>query len=90
MIHCPRVFDPAVAIAILGVTAGGPPPLHTLGGAAANDFLGAAVAAAGDVNGDGFGDVIAGAPGNDERGSEAGSAQVMSGRTGAVLPWIRA
>lgn len=56
-----------------------------LGGAAA-DNLGDAVGGAGDVNNDGFADVIAGAPNADPGGlANAGRATVVSGATGAVL-----
>ena len=46
------------------------------------DQFGYAVAGAGDVNGDGFGDVIVGAPGDDEVGDDAGSIYLYLG--GAV------
>jgi len=40
------------------------------------------VSAAGDVNGDGFDDVIVGAGRNDENGNNAGAAYVVFGRAG--------
>ena len=52
-------------------------------GAVAGDFLGFSVSGAGDVNGDGHGDLIAGAYGNDAAGSSAGRAYVMYGGPGA-------
>jgi len=56
--------------------------LCTFAGDSAFDSLGAAVAGAGDVDGDGTPDVLVGAP----RGEPAaGSAQVYSGRSGALL-----
>jgi hypothetical protein len=49
------------------------------------DSLGEAVAGAGDVDGDGRGDVIAGAPYYEAGGSYRGLARIYSGRTGAVI-----
>lgn len=59
--------------------------LYTLYGDFAGDALGTSVAAAGDVNGDGYADIVAGAPGNDRGGANAGAARVLSGRDGAIL-----
>jgi len=43
------------------------------------DFLGISVSSAGDINGDGYSDVIVGAPWNDDGGSGAGSAYIYYG-----------
>jgi hypothetical protein len=51
----------------------------TLTGAAAGDLFGYSVAGAGDVNGDGYGDVIVGAYGNDAGGTDAGRAYIYHG-----------
>ncbi len=51
-----------------------------LDGVAANDGSGSSVSSAGDVNGDGFGDVIVGAPGADRNGSYSGSSYVVFGK----------
>ncbi|MBL9101326.1 MAG: FG-GAP repeat protein [Myxococcales bacterium] len=48
------------------------------------DFAGAAVAGAGDVNGDGLADVIVGAYGSDIKGDTSGRAYVVFGKTGVV------
>ncbi|TMQ57061.1 MAG: hypothetical protein E6K76_11550 [Candidatus Eisenbacteria bacterium] len=55
----------------------------TLTGAAAFDRFGTSVSSAGDVNGDGYADVIVGAPFNDTGGAEAGRAYVYYGGPGA-------
>ena len=48
-------------------------------GEAEEDFFGYSVSTAGDVNGDGFSDVIIGAYGNDEAGSSSGKAYIYFG-----------
>ena len=54
-----------------------------LNGIDANDQSGTSVAAAGDVNGDGFGDLIVGAPGANPNGDfQAGESYVVFGRAG--------
>jgi Ca2+-binding RTX toxin-like protein len=52
-----------------------------LSGAAADDLSGFSVASAGDVNGDGFADVIIGAFGADPHGSYSGASYVVFGRS---------
>ena len=59
--------------------------LHTFTGEAAGDKLGVSVSGAGDVNNDGFADLIVGARENDAGGNNAGRAYVYSGQNGALL-----
>lgn len=58
---------------------------YTFNGFKANDGLGLSVSRAGDVNKDGYGDIIVGAPYNDSIASDAGAVYVYSGKTGALL-----
>jgi len=51
-------------------------------GVAANDYAGYSVSAAGDINGDGFADLIVGAFGADPNGSQSGAAYVVFGKAG--------
>ncbi len=53
-----------------------------LSGAAAGDYAGVSVSDAGDVNGDGFGDVIVGAFRADPNGANSGSSYVVFGAAG--------
>ncbi len=67
-------FAGSVALGSLGGSAG-----FALTGAAANDQAGWAVSGAGDVNGDGFDDLLVGAPYADLGGNDAGAAYVVFG-----------
>ena len=51
-------------------------------GGSAGDGLGVSVAAAGDLNGDGYGDIIVGASGDAGGGDQAGAAYVLWGKAG--------
>lgn len=53
-------------------------------GDVAGDLAGYSVSAAGDINGDGIGDLIVGAPGGDDGGVGAGEAHVIFGKAGAT------
>ena len=59
--------------------------IYVFTGEAAFDNLGFSVSGAGDVNNDGFDDLIVGAPHNDAGGSQAGRAYVFSGKTGDTI-----
>ena len=59
--------------------------LHTFTGEAEEDNFGGSVSGAGDVDDDGYADLIVGAWGSDAGGVRAGRAYVYSGQTGALL-----
>ena len=59
--------------------------LYVFTGEAGGDLFGSSVATAGDVNNDGFDDLIVGAHGNNAGASDAGRAYVFSGQTGDTL-----
>ena len=59
--------------------------VYKFDGEAAGDVFGQSIASAGDVNGDGYDDLITGTLYNDANGSSAGRAYVFSGKTGDTL-----
>lgn len=59
--------------------------LYSFTGEAAYDQFGVAVSGAGDVNNDGFADILIGASGNNSNGNNAGRAYLFSGATGELL-----
>ena len=71
---------PAINLASLGSKG------FIIQGDEAGDSAGYSLSAAGDVNGDGFDDLIIGAPLGDDGGSDAGEAYVIFGKTGGFGP----
>lgn len=67
------------AIVYSGASLGTGVVIHTFPGAAPGDQFGSRVDGRGDFNGDGVGDVVIGAPGNDAAASGAGRASIYSG-----------
>jgi hypothetical protein len=59
-----------------------------IAGAASGDGAGVSVAAAGDVNADGYDDIIVGAPGSDRTFTDGGSAYVIYGKSAAFASSI--
>lgn len=59
--------------------------IHTLHGDYSWDQFGRAVSGLGDVNSDGFADVLVGAQDDIKNGANSGTARVFSGRDGSVL-----
>ncbi|SFE64991.1 integrin alpha [Nitrosomonas sp. Nm166] len=68
-------FDAAIDLSSLGSNSD-----LRLDGVAAYDYSGRSVSSVGDVNGDGFDDVIVGAPDADPNGDDSGSSYVVFGR----------
>ncbi len=56
-----------------------------INGQSANDYSGLSVASAGDVNGDGFADLIIGAPQNNQIAADAGRSYVIFGSNSTVF-----
>jgi hypothetical protein len=73
------IFDRTAVFELSGLSGGNG---FTITGSAADDFAGTSVSSAGDVNGDGYDDVIIGAPRADANGTDSGAAYVVFGKAG--------
>ena len=69
-----------LASAFLSPAAAGQTPLHSFPGTSAHDLHGAATAGSPDLDGDGFGEVIVGAPQADVAGTASGLVRVRLSR----------
>ena len=68
-------FPAVIELSSLDATTG-----FQINGAATYDFSGSSVASAGDINGDGFADLIIGAYGADPNGPGSGASYVVFGK----------
>ena len=76
-----RLILPTLALGWLAAPSSAQSVLHTFDGESADDYLGVSVSGAGDVNRDGFADLICGAYGY----GWVGAAYVFSGVDGSIL-----
>ncbi len=83
--HTSRLVLPALACALLSHVASAQIVLHTIDGDQITDNLGEAVAGAGDVNGDGFSDIVVGSVSGQSPLAGTGVALVYSGADGSLL-----
>jgi hypothetical protein len=80
------VFDDRDAVYPVTIDPVATSPAWTVQGDQANGYLGAAAATAGDVNGDGYSDVIVGADGYDVGGVDRGQAYLYLGSASGLSP----
>ncbi|MCL1630301.1 VCBS domain-containing protein, partial [Roseibaca sp. V10] len=86
----PNGFNSGASFVVFGKTGGSAIALSdveagiggfVINGVSADDFSGTSVSSAGDVNGDGFDDLIVGAPYDDPNGTSSGASFVVFGKT---------
>ena len=76
------IFGKAGGFATVDLATLAPADGFIIQGDAAGDRAGVSLSSAGDVNGDGYDDIIVGAPGGDDGGTDAGEAYVLFGKAG--------
>ena len=74
-----------ILLAVLAPAAYSQSTLYTFDGDSEDDRFGSSVSGAGDVNGDGYDDMIVGISWDDNNGMQSGSARVFSGADGSIL-----
>lgn len=84
-IHTRLACSSPLLVACLASQAAAQSVLYNIPGTSTDQRFGTAVAEAGDVNADGYPDLLVGAAGADTAGNESGAAFVYSGLTGALL-----
>ncbi|HEX5011328.1 MAG TPA: VCBS repeat-containing protein [Planctomycetota bacterium] len=82
------VASDELVLLVAGAMPAATPVAQTWGGAGKGQLFGAALAGAGDVDGDGRDDVAIGVPEDDSLGPSAGGVRAYAGETGALL-WAR-
>src|SRR5260221_11725376 len=74
------------AVAVLNLSSLDGKTGFKISGEVAGDYSGVSVSAAGDVNGDGFADLLIGAPGAAPNGPGSGASHVVFGKAGGFPP----
>jgi hypothetical protein len=80
-----RIFAACALLPLVAHSSRAQTLVHTLVGGAPGDRFGTAIAALGDLDGDGVDEFVVGAPGDDTAGLDAGLVRLFSGASGAAL-----
>lgn len=79
----------ASSVALLVASAAAQTPIHQVAGAVPNATFGRSIAAAGDLDGDGIGDLVVGAVYDSTAAPQAGSVTLISGASGSIVhTWL--